>query len=66
MGQIRNSHEIFVQKPKRKRLLGRPLRRWENNNKMDLKRTGWQSVEGICMAQDNVEWRDFLNMEINF
>jgi hypothetical protein len=55
MGQMRNSHEIFVQKPKRKTLLGRPLHRWEDNNKMDLKRAGRQSVEGICMAQDNVE-----------
>ena len=29
-------HKVFVLKPERKRPLGRPRRRWEDNIKMDL------------------------------
>jgi hypothetical protein len=32
---------ISVGKPERKRLAGRPRRRWEDNNKMDLREIGW-------------------------
>ena len=44
-------------KPEGKRPLGRPRRRWEDNNKMDL-----QEVKGGCgdwmeLAQDRDRWR---------
>jgi len=43
-------------KPEGKRPLGRPRRRWEDNNKMDL-----QEVKGGCgdwmeLAQDRDRW----------
>jgi hypothetical protein len=38
----------FVRKPEGKRLLGRPIRRWEYNIKMDLREIGW------------VEWTGFI------
>jgi hypothetical protein len=43
MGEKRNSYRILVGKPKRKRPLGRPTCRWEDNIRMDLKRDrmGW-------------------------
>jgi hypothetical protein len=32
-----NAHRVLSRKPEGKRPLGRPLRRWEDNIKMDLK-----------------------------
>ena len=36
MGEGRDMHRVLVGKPEGKRTLGRPRRRWEDNNKMDL------------------------------
>ena len=33
-------HRVLVGKPERKRQLGRPMRRWEDNIKMDLQEVG--------------------------
>jgi hypothetical protein len=41
-----------VEKPERKRPLGRPRRRWVDNTKMDLIEIGWDGVDWIDMAQD--------------
>jgi hypothetical protein len=38
MGENGNTYRILVGKPERKRPLGRPRRRWEDNIKMDVKR----------------------------
>jgi hypothetical protein len=47
MGETRNAYRILVGKPEGKRPLGKPRRRWEDNNKMDLKRDrmGWYGLE---------------------
>jgi hypothetical protein len=37
----RNAYRISVRKPERKRPLGRPRRRWVDNNKMGLREIGW-------------------------
>jgi hypothetical protein len=37
MGPKRNGRRILVGKPERKRQLGRPRRRWEDNVRMDLR-----------------------------
>jgi hypothetical protein len=37
MGEKRNAYRILVGKPEGKKPLGRPRRRWVNNNKMDLR-----------------------------
>jgi hypothetical protein len=36
MGERRGVYRVLVGKPKGKRPLGRPRRRWKDNNKMDL------------------------------
>jgi len=47
MRQGRGVYRVLVGKPERKRPLGRPRRRWEDNIKMDLQEvervvgTGW-------------------------
>ena len=40
MGGRRSLYRVLVGKPKRKRSLGRPMRRWEDNIKMDLHEVG--------------------------
>jgi hypothetical protein len=43
MGENRKEYEILVGKPKpeRKRPLGRPRHRWEDEIRMDLREIGW-------------------------
>jgi hypothetical protein len=42
-----------VEKRVRKRPLGRPRRRWEDNIKLDLQEVGWgESVDWAEVAQD--------------
>jgi hypothetical protein len=45
MGAVRNAYKILVGKPKGKRQLGRPRRRWEDNIKIDLKEKGFWGCE---------------------
>jgi hypothetical protein len=41
MGEGRGAYNILVGRPERRRPLGRPRRRWEDNIKMDLQEVGW-------------------------
>jgi hypothetical protein len=41
-----------VGKPVGKRALGRPRRRWMNNDKMDLREIGWYGMDWIDLGQD--------------
>jgi hypothetical protein len=40
MREKRNAYRILVGKPEGKRPLGRPRRRWVDNNRMDLREIG--------------------------
>jgi len=58
-------YRVLVGKPERKRPLGRPRRRWEDNIKMDL-----QEVRGDCedwreLAQDRNRWQALVSTVIN-
>jgi hypothetical protein len=50
-----------VGKPKGKRPLGRPIRRWEDNIKMDLREIGWGGMDWIDVAYDRNQWRALVN-----
>jgi hypothetical protein len=41
-----NAYRIFVGKPEGKRLLGRPIGRWVDNIKIDLREIGWDGMDG--------------------
>jgi hypothetical protein len=51
--------------PKVKRPLRRPRRKWEDNIKMDLREIGIDWSNWIRLAQDKVQWRDFVNKVMN-
>jgi hypothetical protein len=47
---MRNAYTIFVERPKGTRPLGRHRRKWEDNIKKDVRKTGWDVVGWMQMA----------------
>jgi hypothetical protein len=47
MGAKRNAYRLLVGEPEGKRPLGRPRRRWVDNIRMGLGKTGWGGVDWI-------------------
>ena len=52
MKESRNAYRVLMGRPKGKRPLGRPRRRWEDNIKMDLKEVGCDVRNWMDLAQD--------------
>jgi len=51
-GEEKIIYRVLVGKPVRKRPLGRPRRRWEDNIKMELGEVGCGGMDWIELAQD--------------
>jgi hypothetical protein len=51
-GEEKEWTQVLVGKPEGKR----PLGRWENNSKMDLRKMGWGGMYWIDLAQDKNQW----------
>jgi len=49
----------------RKRLLGRPRRRWEDNIKMDLQEVRWVGMDWIDLDQDRDRWWALVKAVMN-
>ena len=45
MGEGRGVYRVLVAKPERKRPVGRPRRRWEDNIKTDLQELGCEGMD---------------------
>jgi hypothetical protein len=61
----RGLYIVLVRKPEGKRPLGRPRRRWkDNNNKMDLHGSG--GTDWIELAQNKDRWRALVKAVMNF
>jgi len=60
-----SQYRVLVGKPEGKRPLGRPRRRWEDNNIMDLQAVGCGGMDWIELAQDRYRWRALLNAVMN-
>jgi hypothetical protein len=60
-GEKRNAYRILVGKPERKRPLGRPRLRWEDNIKIDPEEIGWGGMDWIDLVQDRDQWRALVN-----
>jgi hypothetical protein len=65
MGEGRGVYRVLDGRPGNKRPLGIPRRRWEDNIKMDLREIGIDWTNWIQLAQDRVQWRDFVNTVMN-
>jgi hypothetical protein len=52
MGDMRNARNVMVGKPGRKRPVGRPGRRWEDNIRMDRREIDWKCVDWMHLTQD--------------
>jgi hypothetical protein len=52
MGEKRKPYTFLVEKPERKRSLGRPRRGWLDNVNMDLGEIKWGDVDWLGLAQD--------------
>jgi len=65
MRDRRGAYRVLVGKPERKRPLGRPRRRWEDNIKMNLQKVGCGAMDWIELAQDRDRWRALVNAVMN-
>ena len=61
MEEGRGVHKVLMEKPDRKRPLGRPRRRWEDNIKMDLEEVGISCGDWMELAQDRDGWRALVS-----
>jgi hypothetical protein len=61
-GGRRGANRGLAEKSERKRSLGRPRCKWEDNIKMGLQVIGWGSMDWIDMAQDSDQWRALVKI----
>ena len=61
----RSAFKILTGKPTGKRHLGRPMRRWEYNIRMDLEETGINAGNWVDSAQDRNYWRALVNAALD-
>jgi hypothetical protein len=64
-GEGRGVCRVLMGKPERKRLLGRPRCRWENNINAGLQEVGCGGIDWIELAQDRYRWRALVNAVMN-
>ena len=65
MGERRGVDKVLVGKPERRRPLGRPRHRWEDNNRMDCEEVGWGGMDWINLIQDRDRWWALVYVVIN-
>jgi hypothetical protein len=65
LGEGRGVYRVLVGKPERKRSLGRPWCRWEDNIKMHLQEVRCGGVDWIELVQNRDRWRALVNAVMN-
>jgi len=62
-------HTIFwlenLKERDQKRSLGRPMHRWKDNIRMNLREIGCEGVDWMHLAQDREQWWALVNMVMN-
>ena len=64
MEESRSALKILTGKPT-ERSLGRPMRRWEDNIRMDLEVIGLNAGNWVDSAHDRNYWRALVNAALN-
>jgi hypothetical protein len=64
-GEGRGVYRVLVGKPEGKRPLGKPRRRWEDNNRADLQEVGCGVMDWIGLAEYRDRCRAILNKVMN-
>jgi hypothetical protein len=65
MEEGRSAFKTLTGTPARKRPLGRPRRRWEDNIRMDLKEIGINTRNWVDSAEDRDYLRALVNAALN-
>ena len=65
MEESRSGFKILTGKPRGRRPLGRPRRRWDHNIRMDLEEIGINAGKWVDSAQDRNYWRALMNAALN-
>ena len=65
MGEEMGVCRVLVEKPERRRPVGRPRRRWVGNIRMDLQEVGCGHVDWIGLAQDRDRWGTLVSVVMN-
>jgi hypothetical protein len=65
VGEERNVYKVLTGKSGGKKPLERPRHRWEDGIRMDLRETGWGSVEWMQLAKDRDRWWALVNTVMN-
>jgi len=65
MDEERGVYSFLLEKPERKRSLGRPRRRWVDNIRMDLQEVVCGYMDWIGLAQDRDTWRTLVSAVMN-
>ena len=64
-GAVSQRFNCIFFNPTEKRLLGRPGRGWEDNNRIDLKEMGITKRNWVDSDQDRDYWRALVNAALN-
>jgi hypothetical protein len=64
MGEERKVYKVLVGKPEERRPLRRPMRRWEDGIRMDLREICLEGVDWIGLVQDRDRWRAVVSAVI--
>jgi len=65
MGEERVVYRVLMGKPEGKRPLGRPRRRWVDNNRMDIQEVECGYMDWIGLVQDRDRWRRLVSAVMN-
>jgi hypothetical protein len=66
MGEERVVYRVLVGISEKKRQLGRPGRKWEDNIRMNLQEVGCGGMVWIGLDQDRDRWQALVNAVMNF
>jgi hypothetical protein len=59
------AYRVLVGRRERRKPLGRPRPRWEDNIKMDFKKLDGGGMDWIQLTQDRYRWRAFVDTVMN-